>query len=83
MTGIIKRYDDKKRYGFIMPLVGKPDAVQHVFFHASAGVVRNGRQPTFPVGAQVRFRLVRGEPGPQCADIELVELGGNSLLCDS
>jgi hypothetical protein len=32
-----------------------------------------------PVGAEVRFKLVRGERGPQAADIQLVELSGNSL----
>lgn len=66
-------------YGFITPLIGKPDTVERVFFHISA--MRSGgpgRPGAPPVGAEVRFRLVRGVKG-QAADVELVEISGKTL----
>lgn len=35
MTGIVKSFNDAKGYGFILPLVGKPDDAEWVFFHMS------------------------------------------------
>jgi cold shock CspA family protein len=70
MNGIVRRFSLEDKYGFIQPLIGKPDTTPDIFFHLSA--CRFGAAP--PVGAEVRFKVVRGEKGIQCADIELVRI---------
>jgi cold shock CspA family protein len=75
MTGIVKKFFEKAGYGFIQPLIGKPDTTPEVFFHVSS--VRGRIAP--PIGAEVRFKLVRGEHGPQAANVELLELNAASL----
>jgi cold shock protein len=61
--GVIKFFDRKKRFGFII-------SGQHeYFFHASAASpedVRNLRD-----GAHVRFELIQGKKGPQADCIEI------------
>ena len=75
MTGIVRSYNDRRGYGYIQPLIGRPDTTPDVFFHISS--VRGGIAP--PKGAEVRFLLVRGERGPQAADIELMTLNAKAL----
>lgn len=77
MRGIVKSYNEKRGFGFIAPLVGRPDEVRHLFFHISA--VKGGRSGV-PSGAEVEFIVVRGDRGPQAADVELVELPARSVL---
>lgn len=81
MTGLIKSYSSGRGFGFITPLVGKPNSTEAVFFHVSgvAGRVDGGPEPALPRGAEVTFDLVRGENGPQATNVTLVKLGGNSL----
>ena len=75
MNGIVRRYDHKRGFGFIKPLIGKPDTTADVYFHASALMYGQG----VPEGAEVRFDLVRSETGPQAANVELLGLGGKRL----
>ena len=62
MTGIVKNYNPIRGYGFITPLIGKPDNTPSVYFHHSA-VARErpgDGEPALPAGCEVRFDLVRG-----------------------
>jgi CspA family cold shock protein len=79
MTGIVKKFDERKGYGFVQPLVGIPDH-PGVYFHASA-IVRSdeGFRPAIPAGAEVSFDLVRGDQGPQAANVRLRVLDGSVL----
>jgi hypothetical protein len=36
MTEIVKSYNTEKGYGFIQPLIGKPNETSKVFFHISS-----------------------------------------------
>jgi CspA family cold shock protein len=61
--GVIKFFDRKKRFGFIIA------GHQEYFFHASAARpedVRNLRD-----GAHVKFELIQGKKGPQADCIEI------------
>ena len=76
MNGIVTRFFDRKGYGYIQPLVGKPDEVAEVWFHRQACVEKAAPPP----GAEVKFDLVRGRDGrPQAANVELVRLPGTAL----
>ena len=79
MNGIVREFNPKRGFGFITPLIGKPNGTQSVYFHATAIRPIDGRPHGIPRGAEVRFILVRGEKGPQAADVEVVELSGKSL----
>jgi cold shock CspA family protein len=71
MNGIVKSFTTARGFGFIQPLVGKPDETDNVYFHISA--CRFGAAP--PVGAEVRFKIVRGSGGrTQAADVEALEI---------
>jgi CspA family cold shock protein len=70
VNGIVTCYDNRRGFGFIKPLIGRPDAAPDIFFHASA--VRGGISP--PKGAEVSFLVVRGNRGPQAADVQLVQV---------
>ena len=71
MNGIVKSFTTARGFGFIQPLVGKPDETDNVYFHVSA--CRFGAAP--PVGAEVRFKIVRGNGGrAQAADVEALEI---------
>lgn len=74
MNGLVVSYNDRKGYGFIAPLIGKPDSTPEVFFHVSAIRREQGLRPCIPNGAEVRFELVRGAKGPQAANVELVRV---------
>jgi CspA family cold shock protein len=67
MDGIVRFFDPSRHFGFIQPLVGKPDSTPDVYFHASA--VQGGA--CIPAGAEVSFRVVRGDKGPQAADVTM------------
>ncbi len=69
MTGLIERYDTTRGYGFITPLVGKPGAVEWIFFHRN--VIVGGAY--LPEGAEVSFDVCRGERGPQAANVKLIK----------
>lgn len=70
MNGIVTSYNVKRKFGFIRPLVGTPDETMRVFFHQSAVMSSAG----IPIGAEVSFRLVRGDHGPQAANVRPVYL---------
>lgn len=71
MNGIVKRYNTDRGFGFIAPLVGKPDETDNIYFHVSA--CRFGAAP--PVGAEVKYKVVRRGGGrTQAADIEVVQV---------
>ena len=62
--GVIKFFDRKKRFGFIIA------ADNEYFFHAAA--VRGGDYRYLQDGAQVNFILVSGRKGLQADDIMIV-----------
>jgi len=62
--GVIKFFDRKKRFGFI--ITGE----QEYFFHASAA--RPEDIKGLRDGAHVRFVLVQGKKGPQADNIEVI-----------
>jgi len=78
MTGIVKSFNAEKGYGFLLPLIGRPDTVEPIFFHASAFKRKNGeRAAPPPVGAVLRFDLCRSDKGRgvQACNIELETQG--------
>lgn len=80
MIGIIQKYDAVRGFGLIAPLIGKPDSAVLVFFHCSAIVGhRRGEEPGIPTGAEVEFDLVRGDRGPQAANVRLRILKSSAL----
>jgi cold shock CspA family protein len=81
LTGIVKSFNGT--FGFIQPLIGRPDA-DRVFFHVSA-ICRDkdNPEPAIPKGAEVRFDLVRSDDGrPQAANVRLETLNGNVLASE-
>jgi cold shock CspA family protein len=70
MNGIVRRYNDRRGFGFIEGLTGHPGANPEIFFHVSS--VEGCIAP--PVGCEVSFIVVRGEKGPQAADVRLVRV---------
>ncbi len=62
--GVIKFFDRKKRFGFIMT------GHQEYFFHASAA--RPEDIKGLRDGAHVRFVLIQGKKGPQADSIEVL-----------
>jgi len=74
MTGIVQSFNDQKGFGFIKPLIGRPNDVENVFFHQSQFPMKNGRRPIPPVGAEVRFDLCRSDrgDGQQACNCELI-----------
>lgn len=80
MTGIVVRFNTKRGYGYVQPLIGNPDCAE-VFFHVSAISRRtDGFLPTLPIGCEVTFDLCRGEHDkPQCANVRLIRKSGSIL----
>jgi cold shock protein len=74
MTGLVKYFDERRGYGFIQPLIGLGPNAPELFFHISA-VCRSKPdcRRGVPCGAEVSFKIVRGNKGPQAADVELIE----------
>ena len=63
MRGTVKRFDDKKGFGFIEPSDGGKD----VFVHFT-GIMGTGRR-TLDRGEEVEFDLVEGMKGPQAQNV--------------
>ena len=64
LSGTIKFFDRKKRFGFI--IAGK----QEYFFHAAA--TKPSDFKALQDGVSVRFNLIEGKKGPQADNIEIV-----------
>ncbi|WP_084758859.1 cold-shock protein [Legionella adelaidensis] len=64
MTGTIKFFDRKKRFGFI--IAGKDE----YFFHAAATRPKDFR--SLQDGVAVKFNVIQGKKGPQAANIEIL-----------
>ena len=64
ISGTIKFFDRKKRFGFIV--AGK----QEYFFHAAATNPTDFK--SLQDGVEVRFNIVQGKKGPQADNIEIV-----------
>ena len=80
MTGIIVSYHPSQGYGFIQPLIGKPDSTPNVYFHSTAICRKNGEEPALPRGAEVKFDLVRADGGRvQAANIRLMKVNASAL----
>jgi len=82
MNGIVKNFSPELGYGFIHPLAGGGPAAESVFFHLSAvATSRPGVYSVPPVGAEVKFKLARGNGKHriQAAEVELIELDVSSL----
>jgi cold shock CspA family protein len=79
MDGIVRSFSAARGYGFLQPLIGKPD-VEWIYFHVSS--LKFGSR-ALPVGARVRFVLCDGSRGrPQAADVELIRLSGAVLTAN-
>jgi cold shock CspA family protein len=82
MIGIVTKYDAGRGYGLIEPMIGQPNSAALVFFHVSAIAGRTpGEDPAIPTGAEVEFDLVRGDRGPQAANVKLRILKSSVLQC--
>lgn len=64
LSGKIKFFDRKKRFGFIVA------EKQEYFFHAAATRPRDFK--ALQDGVAVTFRVVKGRKGPQADNIEIV-----------
>ena len=64
MTGTIKFFDRKKRFGFIVS--GK----EEFFFHAAA--TKPADFKSLQDGVAVKFVVIQGKKGPQADKIELI-----------
>lgn len=64
ISGTIKFFDRKKRFGFI--IAGK----QEYFFHAAATKPRDFK--ALQDGAAVKFNIIQGKKGPQADNVEIV-----------
>ncbi len=64
ISGTIKFFDRKKRFGFIV--AGKNE----YFFHAAA--TRPADFKALQDGVAVRFNIIQGKKGPQADNIEIV-----------
>ena len=65
LTGAVKWYEPRKRYGFITRAGG-----DDIFFHRNA--IAQGREEDFIEGAPVTFRITESGKGPEAADVTLV-----------
>jgi len=64
ITGTIKFFDRKKRFGFIV--AGKDE----YFFHAAATNPSDFK--LLQDGVAVKFKVIQGKKGPQADDIEIL-----------
>ena len=79
MTGLVRRYNAARGFGFIQPLIGKPTQTKDVFFHR-ANVHSGGN---LPVGAEVEFDVCRGSDGqPQAMNVRVKLLSAACLRVD-
>ena len=83
MTGIVVSFNHLRGFGFVKPLIGKPDTVENVFFHISNFRSQNGKRPAPPpVGAELSFDVCRGERGQQACNIEIRTQALRRLVTD-
>jgi len=78
MTGIVKSFNAEKGFGFVTPLIGRPDTVEPIFFHIANFKRKNGeRAAPPPVGGVLRFDVCRSDRGRgvQCCNLELETQG--------
>ena len=82
MVGLIQGWNDRRGFGWILPLVGRPHDVDLVFAHVTAVIGRApGETAGLPVGCEVDFQLVRRADGrPQAASIRPRTLNAKVLL---
>ncbi len=74
MDGIVRDWNSRKGYGWIQPLIGRPDETADVFCHISQLRRGRGEDPIPPpIGARVRFSLCQGSKGLQAAGVSIVE----------
>ncbi len=80
MTGIVVSYNADRGFGFIQPLIGRPDDTPNLFFHWSAiQGSATGRPQGIPRGTEVSFILVRAERGVQAANVTIQALKATAL----
>ena len=66
-SGVIKWFDNKKGFGFIVGPTGEPD----IFIHYSA--IEGGGFRSLRDGEQVEYELVESEKGPQARNVRRIE----------
>ena len=66
-SGVIKWFDNKKGFGFIVGPEGEPD----IFIHYSA--IEGGGFRSLKDGEQVEYELVESEKGPQARNVRRIE----------
>jgi cold shock CspA family protein len=76
VNGLVEKFNNRRGYGLVRPLIGKPKETPLVFFHVSAiKGRRRGEDAGVPIGAEVSFDLIRGKDGkPQAWNLEVVKL---------
>jgi cold shock CspA family protein len=85
MTGIVKKYNVERGFGFVQPMTGDGPNTPLVYFNKSAISRPRSRdrktalEPAIPPGAEIQFDLVRGDKGPQCANVRLLQVNGRVL----
>ena len=65
VSGTIKFFDRKKRFGFIVA------GTQEYFFHAAA--TRPADFKLLQDGVAVKFNIIQGKKGPQADKVEIVQ----------
>lgn len=68
-TGVVKWFNGRKGYGFIVP----DDEGDDVFVHYSAIVADEDTYRTLNEGDKVKYNVVEGEKGPQAADVVVTD----------
>ena len=66
-SGVIKWFDNKKGFGFIVGPEGEPD----IFIHYSA--IEGGGFRSLRDGEQVEYERVESEKGPQARNVRRIE----------
>jgi cold shock CspA family protein len=80
VNGIVKKYNVERGFGFVQPMTGDGPNTPLVYFNRNAiSRPKDSPEPAIPRGAEVSFDLVRGDKGPQCANIRLVKVNGREL----
>ena len=80
MNGIVQMYNAERGFGFVKPMTGDGPNTPLVYFSKCAiSRPKDGPEPAIPPGAEIKFDLVRGDKGPQCANVQLVKVNGRSL----
>jgi cold shock protein len=67
MQGVVKWFNDTKKFGFISPTDGGAD----VFVHFTA--IEGDGYRSLKEGDKVEFEVTQGEKGPKAAGVKIVE----------